>query len=884
MKKINTFQMMLVVFMLISTMAMGQWTNVPTTGIENTCNVTRVFADGTDLYAYVSGSGMYKSTDNGDTWSIFNLNLPAGVAITAFTATPTKIYVAADKNGIYGSDKATAGFTKLGNVPVISNSFTGLESIKDTLYLGINGKGVYKCVIPTATYTQLTSGLANNAVVMTLTTDSITGVGRRLYAGVAGDNGFYVKNKNNDTWVQVLLSSETVATSKGQVRSLYASGGKVVAGGTTSTRGLIYYGTTTDFVTYSFAKVETGLPLDQQINAVVQDGNTIYAANTRSVWKSTDVTQPNITFSQVASGLQSQRASTPHLIMSASLWASQATGGYMSSNGGTSWTRKLNLPVSPAIINGFKEYAGKLYANTSSGIYVSATGDGSDWAKFGTGINGNVGQFGLSFGDLGTFATLDGALFKLNGNNWEPVNITIGPRRFNHPMYGAIVDIEQFNNGTKTCLFGSGFRSVGIYRYDGTAWDLYSTVTPTENSIGLFQEANGVSDSLQRCIGTKFMYDLTENRLFCFGKNRVQISKDFGNSWIWRIGVANTTGLVADGYYTSNQTNFNIRSAALKTVDAQKFLYIGTDVQSANNWSIARTEYAPDATDKVGTVWSLGSLSVGVSETKDIISFENTPIMIFRGTTSAGVTTSVSVSKDNGTTGKLFQTGITTLANISCLGRYGDYVYLGTKTNEMQRYNAKAIPAFTGDAPAVTTIAATTASLEATASVPATIYTVVVLKNAAAPSVAQIVAGKDAADATALSPVNAVATANVKATISLTGFSENTDYKLYTVAISETGVASTVTSIDFKTTLNTGLDNVKMVSSIYPVPAKGLLNVTMAVDANVSITNLLGARLVATQGKAGETLKIDVSGLQSGIYLVETNNGKNKRIEKITIK
>ncbi|MBV5343295.1 hypothetical protein JZU68_06685, partial [bacterium] len=113
-------------------------------------------------------------------------------------------------------------------------------------------------------------------------------------------------------------------------------GGKVVAGGTTSTRGLIYYGTTTDFVTYSFAKVETGLPLDQQINAVVQDGNTIYAANTRSVWKSTDVTQPNITFSQVASGLQSQRASTPHLIMSASLWASQATGGYMSSNGGTS--------------------------------------------------------------------------------------------------------------------------------------------------------------------------------------------------------------------------------------------------------------------------------------------------------------------------------------------------------------------------------------------------------------------------------------------------------------------------------------------------------------------------------------------------------------------
>jgi hypothetical protein len=58
----------------------------------------------------------------------------------------------------------------------------------------------------------------------------------------------------------------------------------------------------------------------------------------------------------------------------------------------------------------------------------------------------------------------------------------------------------------------------------------------------------------------------------------------------------------------------------------------------------------------------------------------------------------------------------------------------------------------------------------------------------------------------------------------------------------------------------------------------------MAIDANVSITNLLGAQLIATQGKAGETLKIDVSKLQAGVYLVETSNGINKRIEKITIK
>ena len=848
---------------------MGQWTNVPTTGIENTCNVARVFSDENELYAYVANGGLYKSTDNGETWSPFNAGLPAGVEIRGLVANGTKVYVAANKNGIYTSEKATASFTKLGTVSKVDKDFTALVGIKDTLYLGTNGNGVFKCVIPTVVFSQINSSL--NTSVTSLAVDTITGVSKRLYAATNSDNGFYVKNVNNDTWVQKIINNES---NKPRLNSIFAIGGKVMLGGTALARGLMFIGTTTDFNTYSFAKADTSM-VTANVNAIASDGQYIYFAGSGGLFKSTNLASPIIRYTQLSSGLQSPRGSTSslRLLPNGQLWVSQQTGAYKSSDGGTTWTRKLNEKLSVPTINGFKENEGKLYALTGSGIYESASGNGGDWVKFGNGINSNVGLKGLSFGPLGTFATTDAALFKLNGTNWESVTIDLPGYAWDHPRGGQIGDIEQFNNGTKTCLFGSNWRSAGIYRFDGITWDLYSTTTINDVTDAVTGDADTgltlstAGDSTQSVIALKFMYDATTNTLFSFGKNTIQYSKDFGDSWQWKM---------QNYEIRLNQGNF--RAVAMKNNGAQKFIYIGTDNTYAGSWQIGKTEFGTTP-ENVGGNWTNLTASVGTLETSDILVWDNSPLMIMRNTTAA-----VKVSTDDGLTGKFFETGITTKANIRSLSKVGFYAYIGTSTNEIQRYNVAAVPVFVSDAPAVTTIATTTAKLEATSSIPGTIYTVVVIKNATSPSALQIVAGKDATDAAALSPANATAIANTKTTIDISGLSENTDYTLYTVAVSETGVASTVTSIDFKTTISAGLDIPKMVTAIYPVPAKGLLNVTMAVDARVCITNLLGAQLIATQGKAGETLKIDVSNLKAGVYLVETNNGINKRIEKITIR
>lgn len=869
MRKINFFQLLFVVMLLVSTAAHAQWTSVPTTGIDGTCNVTRVFADGNDLYAYVSNSGLYKSTDGGESWALFNTGLPANVEIRAISVNETKVYAAANKNGIYESEKATANFTKLGIVPVLSNDFSALAAIDGVLYLGINGKGVYKCVISTATYTQLTSGLANNAAVTSLAVDEIGGV-KRLYAGVSANNGFYVKNAENDTWVQKTINSETVSGNMAQVISLHAKNGKVIIGGNSTARGLVHVGSTTDFSTYTFVKADTTL-YGTTINDIAFDGQHIYLATSAlGVLKSNDISSGMIRYTQLFNGLQTPRANTSKIVRTTDgkMLVAQNTGGYVSNDNGTSWTRKLNEKFSTATINGVKENGGKLYATTSSGIYESASGNGGDWVKFGNGLNSSVSYRGLSFGALGTFATSDGALYKLNGNNWELVTIDQPGWAWDHPRGSQIQDIEQFSNGVKTYLFGSGWRASGIYRYDGNNWDLYTTTTVNDVTDAMTGDAdNGLTwstaDSTQSIIGSKFLYDAESNTLLCHGKNTIQYSHDFGDTWKWRMQNHNIR---------LNQGN--IRALSLKKDGTSTFLYTGTDMTFGGAWSLAKNEIGTEP-ENVGGNWSNLTAATGTAETRDIAIWDNSPLIITRQSTSGTSTSAFRVSIDDGVTGKVFETGLVNKAAVLSMSKIGNYVYAGSTANEIQRYNVMAIPAFAGDAPVVSNITSSGASLEATSTLPGTIYAVVVAKNATAPTAAQIVSGKDAADATAPA-ANIAATANAKATVAVSALSASTDYTLYTVAVSETGIASAVNAIDFATTLSTGINAVKTTISVSPNPTKGILKLNEAVHS-YKVYTLQGVEILSENKVANQ---IDLSHFPNGIYVLRIDNSFIKIVKE----
>lgn len=869
MRKINFFQLLLVVMLFVSATAHGQWTSVPTAGIDGTCNVSRVFADGNDLYAYVSNGGLYKSTDGGENWVLFNDGLPAGVEIRAIAASGSKVYAAANKNGIYESEKTTAAFTKLGTVPVLSNDFSALAAIDGVLYLGINGKGVYKCVISTATYTQLTSGLANNASVTSLAVDEIGGV-KRLYAGVNADNGFFVKNAADDTWVKKTINNETVSGNMARISSLYANNGKIIIGGNTVARGLVYVGTTTDFSTYTFVKADTTL-YSNTINDIAFDGQHIYLATSAlGVLKSNDISSGTIRYTQLINGLQTPRANTAKIVrtIDGKMLVAQNTGGFVSNDNGASWARKLNEKFTTATITGIKENDGKLYATTSSGIYESASGNGGDWVKFGNGLNSSVSAKGLSFGTLGTYAVSDGALFKLNGNNWEPVIIDQPGLAWDHPRGSQMQDIEQFSNGVKTCLFGSGWRASGIYRYDGTNWDLYTTTTVNDVTTEMTGDAdNGLTwstaDSTQTIIASKFLYDAESNTLMCHGKNTIQYSHDFGDTWKWRMENHNIR---------LNQGN--IRALSLKKEGTTTFLYTGTDMTFGGAWSLAKNEIGTTP-ENVGGNWSNISSATGNNETRDVITWDNSPIIVMRTTNSSGAYVAIRVSTDDGLSGKVFETGLANKTAVANLSKVGNYVYAGSTANEIERYNVMAVPSFTGDAPAVSNITSSGASLEATSTLPGIIYAVVGAKNATAPSAAQIVAGKDAADATAPA-ANIAVLANVKATVNVAELSATTDYTLYTVVVSETGITSAVTAIDFATTVSTSINEIKTAISVSPNPTKGILRLNKAINS-YKLYNLQGLEVLSGHGAVNQ---IDLNNQPNGIYVLKIENSFIKVVKE----
>lgn len=860
MKKFNFSGCVLGALLLVSTTMSGQWTDVSTAGIEGTCNVTRVFADGNDLYAFVTNGGLYKSTDGGSGWTLFNEGLPAGIEIRGVASSGASVYVAANKNGIYGSSKTSAGFTKLGTVPVLTNDFSALAAIADTLYLGINGKGVYKCVIPTAAYSQLTSGLSSSAAVTALAVDELGGV-KRLYAGASANNGFYVKNAHNDTWVQKLINNESTSANQAQVISMAAGNGNVIIGGNSTARGLLHLGRTTDFSTFSFAKADTSL-VSSTINGVAFDGQHIYLAATNGVWKSNAITEGVIRYTLLQTGLQSPRANTARVAVTADgkLCVAQQTGAYASANNGTSWTRTLNEKMSPVVINGLKENAGKLYAVTSSGIYESASGNGGDWLKLGNGLNSSVPLSGLSFGPLGTYATTDGALFKLNGSNWEAVTIDRQGWAWDHPGGSQITDIEQFNNGVKTCLFGSGWRSSGIYRFDGTNWDLYTTTTAMDVTTEMVGDAdNGLTwstaDSTQSIIALKFMYDAPSNTLMSFGKNTIQYSFDFGDSWKWRMQNHNIR---------LNQGN--IRTVSKKKSGSQTHVYMGTDITFSGAWALAKTEIGTTP-ENIGGNWANLSGMTNTKEVRDVITWDDSQLVIIRTTAP-----DIRISTDDGVTNKVFETGLTKSSNFN-LSKIGNYVYCGN-SNAISRYDVAAVPVFEGDAPAVNSITANSASLDATSSRAGTIYAVVLPKTAPAPSASQIIAGNDSENAPAPS-ASAAATAHVKATVALSGLNSNSNYTLYTVAVSETRVHSTVTALDFSTTVGTGLEATKLLS-LSPNPTKGIVMLNTTVS-DYKVYTLQGVEVLSGNGV---TNQIDLSNQPAGIYVLKVDTSFVKVIKE----
>lgn len=270
-----------------------------------------------DVFAGTANGGVYRSTDNANTWVQSNTGL-ADTSVSALAVGSTGYIVAGTTgDGVFIS---TNGGTSWTQTPLTSVYVTCLATEADTIYAGdghyctgiyrstdkgaswlnvtsicvngiaINSKGVIFATSGTAgayrssdegsTWQQINSGLTNNgtAIVIDATDRIFVGTQTNVYTGVQGD-GVFRSTNNGDSWTAV--NSGLTAS---QINSLALNGSGNIFAGADNGKGIFY---STD-AGNSWTNVSSGISdTSSTVSAlVVNKAGYVFAAAGDTVYRS----------------------------------------------------------------------------------------------------------------------------------------------------------------------------------------------------------------------------------------------------------------------------------------------------------------------------------------------------------------------------------------------------------------------------------------------------------------------------------------------------------------------------------------------------------------------------------------------------------------------
>jgi choice-of-anchor A domain-containing protein/uncharacterized repeat protein (TIGR01451 family)/TQXA domain-containing protein len=149
-----------------------------------------VYASNGYVYAGTWGGKIYKSTDNGSTWTVINSGMNVSF-IWSLNISGSYIY-AATENGVYKYNGSTWSLTALSGKDVHA-----LVSYNGIIYAGTWGFGIYKSADYGTTWTQVNTGLNAFLSIQSLT---VTSSGN-IFAGTAGGGVF--KSTDGSTWTKL---------------------------------------------------------------------------------------------------------------------------------------------------------------------------------------------------------------------------------------------------------------------------------------------------------------------------------------------------------------------------------------------------------------------------------------------------------------------------------------------------------------------------------------------------------------------------------------------------------------------------------------------------------------------------------------------------------
>jgi len=468
-------------------------------------SISSITSDGSgNLYATVNGgnasteAGVYKSTDNGNSWTRMSSGLLANVSVKPVMYSPNEMLYVGVRNRVYKSTDGGSTWVQCDSIPIASSSLIrqfavnssnqifastsvgtfraakggiGWTSISnpvsyanDFLVTGSNAYlscsndiwgthgGIHQSTDEGATWNVLNTGL-NNTVTFALK----VGSSGAIFNGLGGGRVEYSYD-NGATFTRAYLSYSGLFAFAGLAAFEENAAGTIVAA---TGEGL--HTSTDQGVTW----VKTSTLGNQRALTLDLSGNFL-AANDGGVFKSTDNGQTWNSLS--GGGGYSVFVTTTGTILS----GTYNSGINRTSDGGTTWTNSGTTLFGNITIGTFVQLPnGNIFVHTLLGMYKS-TDDGASWsAQGGTPIGEQYRKLASAGGTL--LLGTPGGLYKSTdgGGSWT-----------NHKDGLLYTILDHLSVGPDGRLYGAG--GAGIYRTKDpitTGVEQFSDIVPARYEL-----------------------------------------------------------------------------------------------------------------------------------------------------------------------------------------------------------------------------------------------------------------------------------------------------------------------------------------------------------------------------------------------------------------
>jgi photosystem II stability/assembly factor-like uncharacterized protein len=454
---------------------------------------------GDAIYA-ASEEGIFRSTNMGESWELKNDGLHSASyqmvysivqsGDQLFAATDFGVYRSSNSGDYWYPSNGDSSYWPVFDITVLNNF----------LFAGSAINGMFRSNNNGITWSPVNNGLPYNSSGSIQRINSLFADEDNIYAGT-NQWGIYFSSDNGDTWLPDTAGFHRNGI--GNIFPIYSIekiGGKIFAG--TQDDG-IYYQTGPG---EPWFQVNTGLPENSYILSIAGNKYKIFAATFMGLYSSSvdNISwQPLFTEfpGKVTASVLSSSGNNLFISASSDYYNGRISGIFYSPDKGNNWFQDSVLSIS--FINDFASFGSDSIYALGSGIFFSSN-NGDTWIRIDSNLCSSLiknsdtlftcyGNEFLQFGETGRIS-----LSPDNGKSWKEI----------WKADTAIYAVAKIGN----YLFAGGLHGVFRSSNTGSSWSGFNKGLPSGISISSFKTAG-------------------EN-LFLSSSRGIYMSSDFGDNWI----------------------------------------------------------------------------------------------------------------------------------------------------------------------------------------------------------------------------------------------------------------------------------------------------------------------------------------------------------------